>query len=135
MRRLFLFVMITTVAATVFWTTITFFGDSTKLMKVKETNETLTVEIPRLMIKSWYPWNPVGGMPIYFATLGFQFYYLLFSMIHSNTSDVLFCSWVLFACEQLQHLKVAFKGLGAYKFKASLIYLFFFFVNRELCAH
>lgn len=109
MRRLLLCVMGTTVAATFFWTTITFFGDSTKLQKNYETNETMTVEIPRLMLKSWYPWNPVGGMIFYFATLGFQFYYLLFSMVHSNSADVLFCSWVLFACEQLQHLKVTLK--------------------------
>lgn len=106
MRRLLLFVMGTTITATVLWTAITFFGDSTKLQKNYETNETMTVEIPRLMLKSWYPWNSVGSMPVYFATLGFQFYYLLFSMIHSNSSDVIFCSWVLFACEQLQHLKV-----------------------------
>lgn len=106
MRRLFLMVMGTTVAATLLWTLITFFGDSTKPMKDPETNETMTVDIPRLMIKSFYPWNPVGGMTIYFGSLAFQFYYLLFSMIHSNSADVLFCSWVLFACEQLQHLKV-----------------------------
>lgn len=51
MRRLLMFVMITTVAATVFWTTITFFGESTKLQKNYETNETMTVEIPRLQLK------------------------------------------------------------------------------------
>lgn len=109
MRKLLLLVMLTTVAATVAWTTITFFGDSTKLQKNYETNETMTVQIPRLPIKASYPWNPVGGVMIYFLTVGFQFYYLLFSMIHSNSSDVLFCSWVLFACEQLQHLKVSVK--------------------------
>lgn len=107
MRRLLLLVMLTTCAATVAWTTITFFGDSTKLQKNYETNETMTVDIPRLPIKAFYPWNPVGGMMHYFLTFGFQVYYLLFSMIHSNSSDVLFCSWVLFACEQLQHLKVS----------------------------
>ncbi|CRK97298.1 CLUMA_CG010693, isoform A [Clunio marinus] len=103
MRRLLMLVMLTTCIATVCWTTITFFGDSTKLWRDHENNETLTVEIPRLMIKSWYPWNPVGAL--YFASLAFQFYYLLFSMVICNTSDVLFCSWLIFACEQLQHLK------------------------------
>lgn len=103
-------VMLTTVAATVFWTTITFFGDSTKLARDYETNGTMVVEIPRLMLKSWYPWQ-IGGPTVYFGCLIFQFLYLLFSMIHSNSSDVLFCSWVLFACEQLQHLKVSGKAL------------------------
>lgn len=106
MRKLLTLVMITTVAATVAWTTITFFGDSTMLYTDPETNVTAPVEIPRLQIKAYYPWNPVGSKMSYFLTIGFQFYYLLFSMVHSNSSDVLFCSWVLFACEQLQHLKV-----------------------------
>lgn len=105
MRKLLLLVTFTTFAAAIFWTTITFFGDSTKLAKDYETNGTMVVEIPRLMVKSWYPWQ-ISGPTVYFACLIFQFYYILFSMVHSNTSDVLFCSWVLFACEQLQHLKV-----------------------------
>lgn len=41
----------------------------------------------------------------YYIALVFQFYYLLFSLCQSNLADVLFCSWLLFACEQLQHLK------------------------------
>jgi odorant receptor len=106
MRKLLTLVMITTVAATVAWTTITFFGDSTMLYTDPSTNITAPVPIPRLQIKAFYPWNPVGSSMAYLLTVGFQFYYLLFSMVHSNTSDVLFCSWVLFACEQLQHLKV-----------------------------
>lgn len=106
MRRLLLLVMGTTVAATVFWATITFFGDSTKLMRNYETNETMTVDIPRLPLKSWYPFNPVGSAVTYMGVFAFQIYYILFSMVHSNSADVLFCSWVLFACEQLQHLKV-----------------------------
>lgn len=107
MRRLLLLVMGTTVAATVFWTTITFFGDSTKLQRNYETNETMTVDIPRLPLKSWYPF-PIASAVTYMGVFGFQVYYILFSMIHSNSADVLFCSWVLFCCEQLQHLKVCF---------------------------
>lgn len=104
MRRLLLMVMLTTFLAAVAWTTITFFGDSTKLVRNKETNETMSMEIPRLPIKSWYPWSMTPMT--YFISFGYQFYYVLFSMVQSNLSDVLFCSWVLFACEQLQHLKV-----------------------------
>lgn len=53
------------------WTAITFFGDSTKLAFDKETNETMVVEIPRLMIKAWYPWNSMTGMT-YMISLGYQ---------------------------------------------------------------
>lgn len=108
MRRLLYMVIGTTFLASILWTTITFFGDSTKLQRNHETNETMVVQIPRLMLKSWYPWNPVGSTLAYFGTLLFQFYYVLFSMVHANSSDILFCSWVLFSCEQLQHLKVKF---------------------------
>ena len=119
MRKLLTLVMITTVAAAVAWTTITFFGDSTMLYTNPETNVTAPVEIPRLQIKAYYPWNPNSSKMTYFMTIGFQFYYLLFSMVHSNSSDVLFCSWVLFACEQLQHLKV--KNSSIFKFKIILL--------------
>lgn len=32
-------------------------------------------------------------------------------MLHANLLDVLFCSWLIFACEQLQHLKGIMKPL------------------------
>jgi TRAP-type uncharacterized transport system fused permease subunit len=105
MRRLLFMVTLTTCMIAVFWTTLTFFGDSSKLWRDKAANETITVDIPRLMIKSWYPWNSMNGT-FYYISLAFQLYYLLFSMLQANLSDVLFCSWVLFCCEQLQHLKV-----------------------------
>lgn len=38
-------------------------------------------------------------------------YYVLFSMSHANLLDVLFCCWLIFACEQLQHLKEIMKPL------------------------
>ena len=87
------------------WTSITFFGESTKLVTDRNTNETSSVEIPRLPIKSWYPFNSMNGAG-YYVAFGYQFYFLLFSMVQSTLADVLFCSWLLFACEQLQHLKV-----------------------------
>lgn len=87
------------------WTTITFFGESVKGVFDKETNETYHVEIPRLPVKSFYPWNAMSGIA-YMGSFAFQVYYLLFSMLACNLSDVLFCSWLIFACEQLQHLKV-----------------------------
>lgn len=41
----------------------------------------------------------------------FQMYYVLFSMSHANLLDVMFCCWLIFACEQLQHLKEIMKPL------------------------
>ncbi|XP_050090058.1 odorant receptor coreceptor [Anopheles aquasalis] len=104
MRKLLVLVMATTVLSVVAWVTITFFGESVKNVLDKETNETYTVEIPRLPIKSWYPWNAMSG-PAYIFSFIYQIYYLLFSMVQSNLVDVMFCSWLLLACEQLQHLK------------------------------
>ncbi|XP_035775220.1 odorant receptor coreceptor isoform X2 [Anopheles albimanus] len=104
MRKLLVLVMATTVLSVVAWVTITFFGESVKNVLDKETNETYTVEIPRLPIKSWYPWNAMSG-PAYIFSFIYQTYYLLFSMVQSNLVDVMFCSWLLLACEQLQHLK------------------------------
>ncbi|XP_067615939.1 odorant receptor coreceptor isoform X1 [Eurosta solidaginis] len=110
MRKLFTLVMLTTVASAVAWTTITFFGESVKFAFDRETNSTITVEIPRLPIKSFYPWNAFSGM-FYLISFAYQFYYLLISMVHSNLCDVIFCSWLIFACEQLQHLKGIMKPL------------------------
>jgi hypothetical protein len=88
------------------WTVLTFFGESVIEGVDPITNETMKIDIPRLPIKANYPWK-IASQPTYFMTFGFQVYYLLFSVVHSNSSDVLFCSWVLFACEQLQHLKAS----------------------------
>ncbi|XP_058062808.1 odorant receptor coreceptor [Anopheles bellator] len=104
MRKLLVLVMGTTVLAVVAWVTITFFGDSVRNVLDKETNETYTIDIPRLPIKSWYPWNAMSG-PAYIFSFIYQIYFLLFSMVQSNLVDVMFCSWLLLACEQLQHLK------------------------------
>lgn len=62
MRKLLLMVMVVTVGSVVAWTTITFFGESVKGAFDKTTNETYYVEVPRLPIKSWYPWDAMGGV-------------------------------------------------------------------------
>lgn len=62
------------------------------------------------MIRTFYPFNAMNGAGHFFA-LVYQFYYLVISMAVSNSLDVLFCSWLLFACEQLQHLKAIMKPL------------------------
>lgn len=110
MRKLLVSVVITTILAVTAWTTLTFFGDSTKELMDKVTNETYFVEIPRLPLKSWYPWNAMSGT-FYYISFGLQVYFLLFSFMQANLADVLFCSWLLFACEQLQHLKGIMKPL------------------------
>lgn len=110
MRKLFFLVMLTTFASATAWTTITFFGDSVKGAIDHDTNATIYIEIPRLPIKAFYPWDASHGM-FYMISFVLQVYYVLFSMIHSNLCDVMFCSWLIFACEQLQHLKGIMKPL------------------------
>lgn len=57
---------------TLAWTSITFVGDSVHTIKDPENeNETLVEEIPRLLIKSWYPFNAMSGMA-YYASLIYQ---------------------------------------------------------------
>lgn len=53
------------------WSTITFFGDSVKGVFDKATNETYYVEVPRLPMKSYYPWNAMSGVA-YVGTFAFQ---------------------------------------------------------------
>lgn len=85
----------------------------------------MVVEIPRLMIKAWYPWNSMTGMT-YMISLGyqvnksflrtklsrmqkkfitfsiFQFYYLLFSMVQSNLAGILLFSLFVFKQDLIQ---------------------------------
>lgn len=67
-------------------------------------------QIPRLMLRSWYPYDASHGMA-HILTLIFQMYWLIFTIMDANLFDVLFCSWLLFACEQIQHLKNIMKPL------------------------
>lgn len=111
MRILLISVVSFTAFSGTAWTAITFVGPSIHTTKDPENeNETITEEIPRLLIKSWYPWNAMSGMP-HLMSLGFQVYYVYFSLFHANLADSLFCSWLIFACEQLQHLKEIMKPL------------------------
>lgn len=68
------------------------------------------IKIPRLMVRSFYPFDASHGF-LHIAMLAFQFYWLFICMVDANSLDVLFCSWLLFACEQLQHLKAIMKPL------------------------
>lgn len=51
-----------TLATVVGWSGITFFGESVKGAFDKETNETYYIEVPRLPIKSYYPFNAFHGI-------------------------------------------------------------------------
>lgn len=53
------------------WVTITFFGDSVRLLVDKETNGTITEDVPRLPLKAWYPFNAMSGT-MYIAAFVFQ---------------------------------------------------------------
>lgn len=110
MRKLLIFGGIATLVTAISWITITFFDESVALGMDKATNETFKTEVPRLPIKGFYPGNPFSGS-YYYAIFGYQIYYLIFSMMHANLLDILFCSWLIFSCEQLQHLKHIMKAL------------------------
>lgn len=110
MRKLLMFVIGFSLFAVTAWTTITFFGESVKFVHDPSTNSSITEEVPRLPIKSWYPWNSFNK-PWYYISFVYQVYYLLFSLLQANLTDLIFCSWLLFACEQLQHLKGIMKPL------------------------
>ncbi|XP_068623291.1 odorant receptor coreceptor [Battus philenor] len=110
MRRLLYFITGMTVLSVICWVTITFCGESVRLIRNKETNETLTEPAPPLPVKAWYPFNAMSGT-MYVVAFVFQVYWLLFSMSIANLMDVMFCSWLIFACEQLQHLKAIMKPL------------------------
>lgn len=63
MRRLLLIIGIGTILTVFAWTGITFVGESTREIPDPEnTNETIKIEVPRLMIGSSYPWDAKVGM-------------------------------------------------------------------------
>ncbi|XP_076669897.1 odorant receptor co-receptor [Andrena cerasifolii] len=110
MRLLLMIVMGASLMTVISWTTITFIGDSVKKVVDPVTNETTMVEIPRLLVRSWYPYDASHGMA-HILTLLFQIYWVVFAIMDANLFDILFCSWLLFACEQIQHLKNIMKPL------------------------
>ncbi|XP_048521698.1 odorant receptor coreceptor-like, partial [Dendroctonus ponderosae] len=111
MRSLLYIILFGTIFSASAWTAITFVGESVHFIKDPDNdNETITEEIPRLLIKSWYPFDAMSGMT-YYVALVFQIYYVFFSLFQANLLDNLFCSWLIFACEQLQHLKEIMKPL------------------------
>nr|AOG12930.1 odorant receptor [Eogystia hippophaecolus] len=110
MRRLLYFICGVTILSVFSWVTITFFGESVYMLVNKETNETLTEPAPRLPVKAWYPFNAMSGT-MYIVAFVLQVYWLLIAMAIANLMDVMFCSWLIFACEQLQHLKAIMKPL------------------------
>ncbi|XP_066148836.1 odorant receptor coreceptor [Euwallacea fornicatus] len=111
MRHLLYIILAGTIVATCAWTGITFVGESVHDIKdPDDENNTIQEAIPRLLVKAWYPFDAMSGMP-YYIMLVYQVYYVLFSLFHANLLDSLFCSWLIFACEQLQHLKEILKPL------------------------
>jgi gustatory receptor len=62
MRRLVMYVGIAIIISGFAWTGITFVGDSVHETKDPDNaNETIIEEVPRLMLRSWYPWNALSG--------------------------------------------------------------------------
>ncbi|XP_065334516.1 odorant receptor coreceptor [Cloeon dipterum] len=59
----------------------------------------------KLLINAWYPWDPYSSNLAYFCTYLYQLYWLVFCICQINLLDTLFCSWLIYGCEQLRHLK------------------------------
>ncbi|XP_071447946.1 odorant receptor coreceptor [Hetaerina americana] len=57
-----------------------------------------------LIVDATYPWD-TSTNPAYTLTLMYQLYWLVFCLAQINLPDLLFCSWLIFACEQIRHLK------------------------------
>ncbi|XP_018396655.1 PREDICTED: odorant receptor coreceptor [Cyphomyrmex costatus] len=110
MRLLLFLVGGTTVLAAVAWTTLTFFEHPSRKLVDPITNETTIIELPQLLVRSFYPFDARRGVT-HILMLIYQFYWVFFMLVNANSLDVLFCSWLLFACEQLQHLKQIMKPL------------------------
>ena len=72
MRKLVLYICIALILSVTAWTSITFVGDSVReITDPDDGNLTITEEIPRLMVRAWYPWNAMEGGG-YFVSLIFQ---------------------------------------------------------------
>ncbi|XP_050459001.1 odorant receptor coreceptor [Cataglyphis hispanica] len=110
MRLLLFLVGATTVLSAIAWTILTFFEHPIRKIVDPVTNETTIIELPQLLVRSFYPFDASSGIK-HVLVLIYQFYWVLFMLINANSLDVLFCSWLLFACEQLQHLKHIMKPL------------------------
>ena len=71
-KEIFTFLVVGTLMTIVGWTGSTFFGESTKTISDPESgNQTITVEIPRLMLRAWYPWDS-SSSSYYLLTFLFQ---------------------------------------------------------------
>uniref|UniRef100_A0A1S5VFJ4 Odorant receptor n=1 Tax=Meteorus pulchricornis TaxID=51522 RepID=A0A1S5VFJ4_9HYME len=111
MRRLLFCVGAATVASIISWVVLTLVEDDpVREIVDKVTNETTIIPLPRLPVRSFYPFDARHGVA-HIAMFAFQLYWLIITMFNANSIDVLFCSWLLFACEQLQHLKAIMKPL------------------------
>lgn len=86
MRKLLYIVLTVTGLTCLGWSGITFFGESTKGQYNKELNETEHVPIPRLPIKSSYPFRQMDGIG-YFGSFIFQVY--SYSHTQNTLRDIL----------------------------------------------
>ncbi|GLH08977.1 Odorant receptor coreceptor [Gryllus bimaculatus] len=72
MRRLVVLVCAATAASILAWTVLTLVDDSTKEVPHPDNgNETVFVDIPRLPLRAWYPWDASGGVT-YIGTFVYQ---------------------------------------------------------------
>ncbi|XP_059484891.1 odorant receptor coreceptor [Neocloeon triangulifer] len=120
-RRLLQPILVATALTVFFWAIHPFVGDAetaTPTATESVLNDTFansTQDSPtekaqkgtKLLINAWYPWDPYQSTFAYFVTYCYQLYWLLFCICQINLLDALFCSWLIYGCEHLRHLKDA----------------------------
>ncbi|XP_039298659.1 odorant receptor coreceptor [Nilaparvata lugens] len=111
MRKLLMIIGIGTILSVFAWTVIIFLDEPVRdIPDPNDVNSTIKEEVPQLMMYSWYPWDAKTGMR-YMLSFGYQLYWLFITLSHANLLDVTFCCFVIFACEQLKHIKEILKPL------------------------
>ncbi|KAI5722365.1 hypothetical protein M8J76_007406 [Diaphorina citri] len=112
MKRVLTIICVWTSATVVAWVTITMCGDSMfKVPDPEDKNKTMWVKVARLPVHSWYPWDCLNNSTAHIFTFIFQVYWVFSLVAHSQLCDGMFCSLVLFSCDQLKHLKEILKPL------------------------
>lgn len=112
MKRVLTIICSWTLATIICWVIITLCGDSTfPVPDPDNENKTMNVQVPRLLVYSWFPWDCLNNPTAHMLTFVFQVYWVFSLVAHSQLCDGMFCSLVLFSCDQLKHLKEILKPL------------------------
>ncbi|KAG8224783.1 Odorant receptor co-receptor [Ladona fulva] len=114
MRKLLVSVMSGSAAAAAFWSLRPFLGlgHYSRKLVMNEGNASLPMDGGQwyLLVDATYPWETSSNVA-YALTFLYQVYWIVFCLAQINLLDLLLCSWLIFACEQILHLKDILKPL------------------------